>query len=88
MKIVNYLLFTLINCGIFEQFFSQNQEESHEEPQQAEPVIPQCEAFICPLDGKCVENPVDCECPANHIKCPVGEWYLCLASHQTCDSFQ
>jgi hypothetical protein len=79
------LIAPLAYC-FFEQFFQQR--EDHQEEEKAPAKEPGCKGFVCPLDGKCVLNPIDCGCSTGQNKCLVGDWYLCLNGGEICKQWQ
>ncbi|KAJ3184051.1 hypothetical protein HDU85_001902 [Gaertneriomyces sp. JEL0708] len=78
----------------FSSFFggSEQEDASHKQQQQqrrSQSNFGSCQSYICPGTNICASKPADCPCPrSTDVKCPVGDWYICIRGDQKCESIR
>jgi hypothetical protein len=93
--IVTILLFSLCQVAAFGDFFDffhkyghdDDDGGSHKKASKSSPKVVECENYLCTVGKVCVDNPIDCPCDLNEVKCRWGnDWYFCARNDITCPS--
>ncbi|KNE62420.1 hypothetical protein AMAG_07641 [Allomyces macrogynus ATCC 38327] len=65
-----------------------NQEQQQDKRQEASgSAADSCLDYKCPVGDLCVASPSECPCPVGKSKCPIGDWYTCVAPGTACTAY-
>ncbi|KNE65902.1 hypothetical protein AMAG_19236 [Allomyces macrogynus ATCC 38327] len=65
-----------------------NQEQQQDKRQESSgSAADGCLDYKCSVGDLCVASPSECPCPVGKTKCPIGDWYTCVAPGTACTAY-